>query len=114
AAIEAMAAGLPVVGARRGGIPFIVADGETGTLFDPDTPGDLARALRAQAGSLAERERMGAAARRPPEGWSGSPSPAGLRARSAALLGRRMAPDGVTGDVAADASSSASEPTPRG
>lgn len=46
-AIEAMAAGTPVVGARRGGILDIIVDGETGLFFDPDTPGG--GAIRAYA-----------------------------------------------------------------
>jgi glycosyltransferase involved in cell wall biosynthesis len=42
--IEAMAASLPVVGARVGGIPEVVEDNVTGTLVPPDDPGALARA----------------------------------------------------------------------
>lgn len=43
---EAMGQGVPVVGARIGGIPEIVRDGETGFLFAPGDRDDLARALR--------------------------------------------------------------------
>lgn len=38
---EAMAAGKPVLGARTGGIPEVVVDGETGLLFEPDDADDL-------------------------------------------------------------------------
>lgn len=61
--MEAMAMGRPVVASRIGGIPDIVADGETGFLV---TPGDE-RALRAAIERLladpALREQMGARAR---------------------------------------------------
>ena len=49
---EANAARLPVLAARSGGIPSVVADGENGRLFEPDDLGDFlakARELRADS-----------------------------------------------------------------
>jgi glycosyltransferase involved in cell wall biosynthesis len=45
-AVEAMAAGLPVIGVREGGIAEIVDDGVTGLLASPNDPDDLAAKLR--------------------------------------------------------------------
>lgn len=44
-AIEAMAAGLPVVATNVGGIPEIVVEGETGLLVEPREAGQLAEAI---------------------------------------------------------------------
>jgi L-malate glycosyltransferase len=43
--LEAMAAGLPCVATRVGGVPEFVDDGVTGRLIDPGQPGALASAL---------------------------------------------------------------------
>ena len=64
ATLEAMAAGLPVVGSRVGGIPEMVVDGETGTLVPAGDAVRLAEALEAIAGSRERRSAMGEAGRR--------------------------------------------------
>lgn len=62
-AVEAMAAGRPVVASRIGGLPFTVADGATGLLCEPGDPDDLARKLSALLDDPALRERLGRAGR---------------------------------------------------
>jgi len=42
---EAMAAGVPVVTSNRCGMPYMVRDGESGFLIDPNNPADIARRL---------------------------------------------------------------------
>ena len=44
--LEAMAAGTPVVASRIAGMTEVVADGETGLLFEPKRPSDLARKVQ--------------------------------------------------------------------
>jgi glycosyltransferase involved in cell wall biosynthesis len=63
-AVEAMAAGRPVVASRIGGLPFTVADGATGLLCAPGSPDDLADKLAALLGDAGLRARLGAAGRR--------------------------------------------------
>lgn len=43
--LEAMAYSVPVIGARAGGIPSVIQDGETGLLFDPNSAEELAECL---------------------------------------------------------------------
>ena len=64
AALEAMAAGLPVVATRVGGVPELVADGETGLVVEPEDPAALAAALDSLAGDDARRRRLGDAGAR--------------------------------------------------
>jgi len=60
---QAMAAGLPVVASRIGGIPETVDDGTTGILVDPGDVDGLARAIIRLARDAALRQRMGGAGR---------------------------------------------------
>lgn len=56
---EAMAAGLPVVATRTGGVPEIVVDGETGTLVEPESPDALAAAIAKLVDSADRRREWG-------------------------------------------------------
>ena len=63
--LESMASGVPCVGTRRGGIPEVVQDGETGLLLAGDPgPDAVAGALVRLLGDAPLRERLGAAGRR--------------------------------------------------
>ncbi|MET0556526.1 MAG: glycosyltransferase family 4 protein [Vicinamibacteria bacterium] len=63
AALEAMSLGRAVVASRAGGLPEVVADGETGLLADVGDVDGLASALTALLVDPARREAMGAAGR---------------------------------------------------
>ncbi len=62
--IEAMAAGLPVVGSTAGGIPHWIRDGETGLVFRSGDADELADRLRRLLADPALCERMGQAGAR--------------------------------------------------
>ena len=76
--LEAMAAGCPVVGANKGGIPDIISDGENGCLYNPDGENDgassLIEATKKLLGNEIERTTMRQAARSEAErwGWAGA------------------------------------------
>jgi glycosyltransferase involved in cell wall biosynthesis len=63
ALLEAMAAGLPTVGAAVGGVPEVIASGETGFLVAPRDPVAFATSLRMLLRDSSLRDRMGAAGR---------------------------------------------------
>lgn len=61
--IEAMAAGLPVVASRVGGVPEAVIEGETGLLVEPGNVEELSAALQKLLTDDVLREKMGRRAR---------------------------------------------------
>jgi glycosyltransferase involved in cell wall biosynthesis len=64
AALEAMAAGRPVLGARVGALPDAVVHGETGLLLDEPSPSAVAAALARLLANPGEARAMGEAGRR--------------------------------------------------
>lgn len=62
-ALEAMAMGRPIVASRIGGLPDIVADGETGFLVPPGDSITLREAIQRLLDDPSLRERMGAMAK---------------------------------------------------
>lgn len=64
AGLEAMATGKPLVGTKVGGIPQIIADGETGILVPPRSPEELAYAIISLLNDDGKRAVMGLNARR--------------------------------------------------
>ena len=62
-AIEAMAAGLPVIASAVGGLLDLIQDGRTGILVQPGDPDDLAAALRRLLADPPRAARIGAAAK---------------------------------------------------
>jgi glycosyltransferase involved in cell wall biosynthesis len=67
-AVEAMAAGTPVVASDSGSLAEVV--GDAGILVPPGNPAALAAALARLAESPGERNRLAARARRRAERWS--------------------------------------------
>jgi glycosyltransferase involved in cell wall biosynthesis len=61
--LEAMAAGLPIVASRVGGVPEQIADSETGLLVEPGDPDELAASLMRLIQDPDLRRSLGAAAR---------------------------------------------------
>ncbi|RMD69349.1 MAG: glycosyltransferase [Cyanobacteria bacterium J149] len=77
--LEAMAAGCPVVAARRGGIPDIVTDGVNGYLFEPDDPQGAIAATQKLLAKTDEREQLRQNARKEAEKWGWASATAQLR-----------------------------------
>ena len=71
--IEALCRGRAVVGARAGGIPDVVSDGETGILVDPDRPEDIADALVRILSDRELAERLGHGGRELSTKWTYTP-----------------------------------------
>jgi glycosyltransferase involved in cell wall biosynthesis len=61
--LEAMSVARPVIATRVGGLPEMVADGETGFLISPDRPSEMAVALVGLARDAARAEELGRAGR---------------------------------------------------
>lgn len=61
--LESLAFARPVIGARIGGIPELIADGDDGLLFEPGDSAQLAAALREVAGNPQRALEMGRAGR---------------------------------------------------
>jgi glycosyltransferase involved in cell wall biosynthesis len=88
AVLEAMADGCPIVASRTGGIPEMLADGETALLVPPGDADALAAALRPLLANGGEAARLGAAAR---ARYRAAFTPAAVAARMLDVY-RRVAP----------------------
>jgi glycosyltransferase involved in cell wall biosynthesis len=88
--LEAMAAGCPVVGANRGGVPDIVTDGVNGCLYDPDQAGSLAEATARLLGDPGKQEQLRQAARAEAERWGWAGATRQLRSFYRQLLNRNL------------------------
>ena len=64
ALLEAMAAGLPVIASRVGGVVDVIRHGENGLLYEPDDTMGLARFLALLMESEGRRGELGGNARR--------------------------------------------------
>ena len=63
-ALEAMSCAVPVVASKRGGLPEVVQDGETGLLFDPHDVAGMSEAVIALLDNPDRARAMGEAGRR--------------------------------------------------
>ena len=96
AIIEAMAAGLPVVASRVGGIPEIVVDGETGLLVAPGDAAALAAAITRIAAGREWARGLGRNGRqRALERFSSTAMAAAVEAYYYELLGPAAHPEGA-------------------
>jgi glycosyltransferase involved in cell wall biosynthesis len=79
--IEAGCRARAVVGSRVGGIPDVVADGETGVLVPPEDVDALAAALVSVLSDRALAERLGTEGRKQVEPWLVTPEDYARRVR---------------------------------
>jgi glycosyltransferase involved in cell wall biosynthesis len=77
-AMEAMASGVPAVGARAGGVPDVIRHEENGLMFTPGDLGDLTEQLRRLIADPLLRARLGRTARADMEQWSWRAATEGL------------------------------------
>ncbi|MGB7273023.1 MAG: glycosyltransferase family 1 protein [Geitlerinemataceae cyanobacterium] len=90
--LEAMAAGCPVVAARKGGIVDIVQDGVNGYLFDPDDPQGAIRATQQLLEHSQEREVLRQNARQEAERWGWAAATEQLRQYYQTVLAESVLP----------------------
>ena len=62
-AVDAMALGVPVIASNIGGLPYVVDEGVTGSLFEPGNPEDLVMKLHRLWDDPQLCDRMGRAGR---------------------------------------------------
>jgi glycosyltransferase involved in cell wall biosynthesis len=84
--VEAMALGVPVVGAAVGGIPAVIVDGACGRLVPPEDPAALAQALVELGRDEPLRRKLGATAIGRAEAFSTAVAEAKMRAVYEALV----------------------------
>lgn len=77
--LESMASGVPVVGARAGGVPDIIGHAENGYLFAPGSLDECAEQLGSLLDDKKHRDAMGKAARVEATKWSWRASAAATR-----------------------------------
>ena len=93
AILEAMAAGLPVVATRVGGVPEVVVDGQTGLLVPPQDDAAMARALMRLIEDAPLRQSFGLTGRR----WVREQFDlAATRQKTVDLYGRLLQEKGLT------------------